>query len=111
MNSSETGMHAQNSPNKSKTPCIFHARRRLFLKGNYLAKAAQRFTFVVEYIKNREQLCDRKQVLDLLRQFEKLERSAFFIDGGKARYKLADTARVDIPDPGKVQKDLALAFA
>src|SRR5688572_13458695 len=76
-----------------------------------LVKAAERFALVVEDIKNCQKLGNCQQVLDLLSEFEQLERSAFLVDGRKTRDELANPARIYVPDSGEVHKDLVLAFA
>ena len=74
-------------------------------------KAAEGFAFFVEHVKNGQQLCDRQQVLNFLRQFQELQRAAFFFDSGKTRHKLADAARIDIADACQIEQDLVFAFA
>src|SRR5688572_25841089 len=78
---------------------------------NALVKAAKGFALVIEDIKNCQKLGNCQQVLDLLGEFERLERSAFLVDGSKTRDELANPARIYIPDSGEVHKYLALAFA
>jgi hypothetical protein len=106
--------HEGNQPGslrKKETPCISYARRPVSTKGIYLGKAAKCLAFFIENVEHGEEFRDRQQILDLLRQLEKLERAAFLVYGGETRYEFADTARIDIANTGKVQKDLAFTLA
>jgi len=76
----------------------------------YLIEAAQGRRLVVESIEDGQQLCDRQQVLDLLRQAEELEIAALFLHGREAGHQLTDTAGVDITDAPEVEQYLVLAL-
>src|SRR3954470_12808529 len=76
-----------------------------------LVKARECRRLVIKHVEHGQELRDRQQVLDLLRQVEELERAALFLDRRKARHKLADAARIDIADAAEVEQDLVLALA
>src|SRR5207237_189695 len=76
-----------------------------------LAIAGERLTLIVKHIKDGQELGDRQKILDFLRQFQKLERTAFFFDSRKARYELADAARIYVADTAQIDQDLIFAFA
>src|SRR5437879_1331900 len=76
-----------------------------------LVIAGQSFSFIVKYVKNGKELCDRQKILNFLRQFQEFQRAALFLNGCKARNQLADTARIDIADAAQIEQNLVFAFA
>src|SRR6185369_13543226 len=62
-------------------------------------------------IEDRYKLCDRHQFMDTLRHVHKLECSAFFVESNVACNKLAQSACINVLDPGEVQEDLNLSFS
>src|SRR5438477_5592775 len=76
-----------------------------------LTIAGESFPFLVKHIKDGQQLRNRQKILDFLRQFQQLERAAFFFNGSKARNQLADAARIDVADSAQIEQDLVFALA
>ena len=81
----------------------------IFIKA--LTKACKRVGFAVVNVENGQQLGDGQQVLNFLRQIQKLERAALFINSRKTGDKLADAARIDVADAAKVEENFVFAFA
>src|SRR5687767_14967459 len=73
-------------------------------------KAVERLCFAFVNVENGQEFRDREQVLKFLREVEKLQLSAFFIDRGVTGNEFPDAAGVDVADLRQVQKNTFLAF-
>src|SRR5438552_532905 len=79
---------------------------RLFNHQSLTGKTGQGFRLVIVNVKDGQQFCDGHQLAETLRQMNQFNFSAFVSQGYVACNKLAQPARIDMTDTGKVQQNL-----
>ena len=83
----------------------FSAQKRV------LVIAAECFRFAFINIENGQQFRNRQQILNFLRQIQKSQTTAFFVDGGVALNEFADAARINVADAAEIEQNFLFAFA
>src|SRR5712692_3373990 len=73
-------------------------------------EVAERVSFGVVSIEDRQQLRDRKQVSQLFCQAEQFKLSALLINRSIAGHQFADAARIDVAHACQIQQNVFLSF-
>src|SRR2546426_5595056 len=73
-------------------------------------EAIEGFRFAVVHVENGQQFRDCQQVLEFLREIEKLQLASLFINRGIAGNQLPNATRIDITNFRQIKKNLFLSF-